>query len=109
MKQEESTIHLIAEGMPQQMGMGPNPMQGMQSMQSNQTPPPGQNQGPGPYPPSQGMQQMMPQGMQGMDGQMGAPNPQMQQQQQFMSACGTASHRCPARRFLTLRLQRRCQ
>jgi hypothetical protein len=66
-------------GMPQVMGMGPNPMQGMPS---GQTPPQGQNQAGGAYPPSQGMQPMMPQGMQGMEGQM--PNPQMQQQQQYM-------------------------
>jgi hypothetical protein len=71
----------MMQGMPQGMGMGPNPMQ---SMPSGHTPPPGQNQAAGAYPPSQGMQQgmqpMMPQGMQGMDGQM-QPNPQMQQQQ----------------------------
>merc|ERR1719379_101313 len=59
-------------GMPQGMGMGPNPMQNMQGGGHNA------QQGQGAYPPSQGMQQpMMPQGMQGMDGQM-PPNPQMQ-------------------------------
>merc|ERR1719247_146380 len=57
--------------------MGTNPMQ---NMQGGHAPPPGQNQAAGAYPPSQGMQPMMGQGMQGMDGQM-PPNPQMQQQQ----------------------------
>merc|ERR1719171_859541 len=54
--------------------MGPNPMQNMQGGGHNA------QQGQGAYPPSQGMQPMMQQGMQGMDGQM-PPNPQMQQQQ----------------------------